>query len=75
MLRSGSKSETKIVEGDEEIGEPTEPSRSLGRCKGGAALSPSPVPHSAHFARRYLLFHLVFLLFLLTTEPGPRLLE
>ena len=45
---------------------------------GGRVAPPFHPPQSstrAHFARRFLLFHPVFLPFLLTTEPGPRLLE
>ena len=61
----GEKGETKIGEGEKEIGKGSEPSVSLERGKGGTALSP---PQSTFFA-----VSLRFLHFQLTTEPSSRL--
>ena len=57
------------------IGERSVPNSGLGRRKGAAALSPSPVHRSARFARRFFLcrFHSLFWHFSL--QRGPRLQE
>ena len=57
------------------IGERSVPNSGLGRRKGAAALSPSPVHRSARFARRFFLYRFHSLFWHFSPQRGPRLQE